>query len=129
MTKKGSTNYHLKRKLFNFADLHSLEQLIKSPTRITESSETTIDLIFVNNNHRIVDSGVVHCSISDHSLVYCILKAGVPRAAPRIIEHRSYKNYNKDAFIRDLNGINWDLINDEPNVELAVKLWNDLFTV
>ena len=53
--KKGSSNFYLKRKLFNFADLHSLKQLIISPTRITESSGTIIDLIFVNN-HRIVDS-------------------------------------------------------------------------
>ena len=106
--KKGSSNFYLKRKLFNFADLHSLEQLIKSPTRITESSETTIDLILVNNNHCIVDSGVVQCTISDHSLVYCTLKVGVSRAVPRIIEHRSYKNYDKDVFIHDLNEIHWD---------------------
>ena len=126
--KKGSSNFYLKRKLFNFADLHSLEQLIKSPTRITESSETTIDLILVNNNHRIVDSGVVQCTISDHSLVYCTLKAGVSRAVPRIIEHRSHKNYDKDVFIHDLNEIHWDLVNEESNVETAIKIWNDLFT-
>ena len=30
------------------------------------------------------------------------LRAGVPKAVPKIIEHRSYKNYNKDAFIKDL---------------------------
>ena len=101
-----------------------MEQLI----RITESSETTIDLILVNNNHRTVDSGVVQCTISDHSLVYCTLKAGVSRAVPRIIEHRSYKNYDKDVFIHDLNEIHWDLVNEESNVETAIKIWNDLFT-
>lgn len=90
--KSGSSKFYLKRKLFNFADLHSLEQLIKSPTRTTEFSETIIDLIFVNNNHRIVDSSVVQCTIGDHSLVYCTLKPGVSRAVPRKIEHRSYKN-------------------------------------
>ena len=126
MFKNGSSDYYSKRNLFNFANLHSLDQVIETPTRITEASET-IDLIFVNNNHRIVDNGVVHCSISDHSLVYCIMKAGVPRAVPKIIEHRSYKNYNKEAFIRDLNEINWDQINEELNVEVAINLWNDLF--
>ena len=73
--------------LYNFADLHSLKQFIISSTRITESSGTIIDLLFVNNNHRIVDRGVIHCIICDHSLVYCTLKTGVPRAMPRLIEH------------------------------------------
>ena len=60
---------------------------------------------------------------SDHSLIYSAWKAGVPKAAPRIIEHRLYKNYDKDVFIHHFNKINWDL-----NVETAFKLWNDLFT-
>ena len=38
-------------------------------------------------------SGVVLSSISDHSLVFCILKEGVTKAKPRIIEFRSYKSY------------------------------------
>ena len=122
--KKGSSDFYLKRKLFNIADLHSLEQLIKSPTRITDSSETTIDQILVNNNHRIVYSGVVQCTISYHSLVYCTVKAGVSRAVPRIIEHRSYKNYDKDVFIHSLNEIHWDLVNKESNVETAIKIFH-----
>ena len=75
----------------------------------------------MNNNHRIVDSGVIHCTISDQ-------KAGVPKAAPRIIEHRLYKNYDKDVFIHHFNKIYWDLVNNTLNVEMAFKLWNDLFT-
>ena len=34
--------------------MYNLEQLIDTPTRITENSNTLIDLIFANNNHRIV---------------------------------------------------------------------------
>ena len=30
---------------------------------------TAIDLVFVNNTHRIVESGVIHSAISDHSIV------------------------------------------------------------
>ena len=44
------------------------------------------------------------------------------------MEHRPYENYDKDVFIHDLNQINWDLVNNELNVETAFKLWNDLFT-
>ena len=68
----------LRQQLIRFSTSHYLEQLIKTPTRITEQSATAIDLLFVSNYHRIIDSGVLHPSLSDHSLIYCILKAGVP---------------------------------------------------
>ena len=90
-----------KQKLQNFANLHNFEQLIKSPTRVSESSNTTIDLLFSNNNHRTVESGVIPCAISDHSIIYCTVKSGVRRSPPQIIEHRSYPTYDKNAFIMD----------------------------
>ena len=63
-----------------------LDQLITEPTRITETSQTTIDLIFVNNTQKIVRSGVIPCALSDHSLVFCVFnKAGVTKAPPRIL--------------------------------------------
>ena len=69
-----------------------LDQLITKSTRITETSQTIIDLIFVNNSQRTVRSDVIPCSLSDHSPVFCLLKAGVPKAPPRTIEYRSYEN-------------------------------------
>lgn len=80
----------LKRKLQSFTNLHNLEQLIQHPTRLTANNESLTDVIFVNNNYRVVGQGVIHLSLSDHSLVYCIIKAGVPKASPRVIEYRSY---------------------------------------
>ena len=59
------------RKLMQITRLHGLTQLIKNPTRVTEDTSSTIDLIFVNNCHRIVTHGVQECGISDHSIVYC----------------------------------------------------------
>ena len=57
------------RLLKNFATSSGLSQVINAPTRITNISQTMIDLIFVNNEHRIIDSGVIPMSISDHSCV------------------------------------------------------------
>ena len=58
-----------------------------------------------SNQHRIVDSGVVSLSISDHSLIYCVLKAGVPKATSRTIEYRSFKGFDENAFIQNLKNI------------------------
>ena len=91
-----------KQLLLNFARQFHLDQLITKPTRITETSKTMIDLIFVANSQRIVRSDVIPCSLSDHSLVFCVFKAGITKAPPRIIEYRSYKHYNKQSFLQDL---------------------------
>ena len=60
-------SYKLKQKMQRFATSNHLEQLISSPTRISEKASTAIDLIFTNISHRIVDHGVT----SDHFLLYC----------------------------------------------------------
>ena len=61
-----------RRKLKGIADLHDIKQIIDSPTRIAEHSESQIDLIFTDNVHKIVDFGVKDFGISDHSMVYCV---------------------------------------------------------
>ena len=87
-----------------------------------------IDLIFVNNEHRIIDSGVIPMSISDHSLVYCTLKTGVRKASPRVIEYRSYKSFNADSFINDIENIPRHVVENETNIDDAVITWNKLFS-
>lgn len=65
-------------------------QLISDPTRIVERSSTLIDLIFTTDSEKIVDSGVIECSISDHSLVYIVRKAKAPSGPIKTINCRSY---------------------------------------
>ena len=42
------------------------------PTRVTSTSATLIDLILPNTPENILQSGVIHLGISDHSLVYAL---------------------------------------------------------
>ena len=116
-----------RRRMERFASQFGFCQLLSDPTRVTEFSRTTIDLIFVNNNHRISQSGVIHLPISDHSLVFCVMKSGVPKAQPRTIDYRSYKNYDKNAFLSDLNQVPWSVIDATDDVDEAICTWNDLF--
>ena len=78
-----------KQELKKFAISHDLTQLITEATRVTETSQTLLDVILVNNDHRINDYGVVPVPLSDHYLVYCVFKAGVTKAPPKTIEYRS----------------------------------------
>ena len=67
-------------------------------------------------------------SISDHSLIYCVLKAGVPKATSRTIEYRSFKGFDENAFIQNVKNVPWHIVDDKSNVNDAVLTWNKLFT-
>lgn len=105
-----------KQELKKFAISHDLTQLITEAIRVTEASQTLLEVILVNNDHRITDSGVVPVSLSDHYLVYCVLKAGVIKATPKTIEYRSYKNFDVNTFLADLNNVPWHVIENEEDM-------------
>ena len=117
---------HLRHKLEEFASNQGLSQIVDKPTRATENSSTTIDLIFVNNSHRIVQSGVLDSSISDHNVVFCTIKGGVKKLPPKVFEYRCFKNYDKEAFLEDLNNVPWSAIESTNDVDDALFLWESL---
>ena len=78
--------------LRGITELHDLKQVIESPTRVTEHSDSLIDLCFTNAHQKITDSDVVDPGLSDHSLVYCVMRSGRHRAPPKTIQFRSFKN-------------------------------------
>ena len=62
-------NYDNDARVKNFVDLLNscgLFSLITKPTRISQSSATLIDNIFVNSIHNDFDAGVLCSDISDH---------------------------------------------------------------
>lgn len=118
---------HLSRKLDDFSMRYSLDQIVSKPTRVTEYSNSTIDLILVNNKHKIVQCDILQSSISDHSPVFCVIKGGVKKLPAKIFEYRSFKNFEKGAFLRDLNTVPWSIIESAEDVDDAVTLWEQLF--
>ena len=92
---------------------------------MTETSRSLLDVILVNNDHRITDSGVVPVLLSDHYLVYCILKSGVIKAPPKTTEYHSYKNFDVNTFLADLT---WHIIENKEDIDDAVFIWNQLFS-
>lgn len=60
--------------LRNFCSSIGLHQLIKEPTRVCISTQTTIDLVLVSDKLRIANSGVIHYGLSDHAMIFCTRK-------------------------------------------------------
>ena len=109
------------RKLKVVTNKLHLRQIIRSSTRITCKTKSTIDLIFTNIDH-IRDSGVLDYIISDHRPVYMIKKHA--RFKPSFVTtlQRNYRTYNKvnweNQIERDWRWIDFWNIKDDPN-----KLW------
>ena len=92
---------HLK----DLLEVYGLKSWVKLPTRIGKTSSTLLDLILTNNTRRIFSSGVVNADISDHSLIYTILRTTAPRLRSRKIQLRSVKNFDQDLFLRDFHNV------------------------
>ena len=107
--------------LTNIVDIHNLHQPIDSPTRITNTPSTLIDVTFTNCQNNIVSAGVSHVSLSDHSLVYAFRKISIN--SPKSHSTLTLRlNVDSARFGYDISTKDWDRVNsfDDPNVMWAI---------
>ena len=62
-----------------FCSLHGLEQLIKSPTRVTCSTSSLIDHILTTFPERLSQQGIIDVGLFDDQLIHCTSKFHVPK--------------------------------------------------
>lgn len=98
------------RYLSDLLDIYNLRNLIEIPTRTGKTSETLLDLINTNNNKRILTSGVVDVHLSEHSLIYTVLRASAPRLRSRKICLRSLKHFDSALFRQDFHNAPFQII-------------------
>ena len=96
------------REIKNYFVSYGYKQLIEKATRITETSETLIDVILTNSRETIRNYKTVLSSDSDHDIIAVIRKKLTPRYSPRTIYSRNYKNYNTNVIKNELRNLNWE---------------------
>jgi len=69
----------------NLFSSSNLTQIITEPTRSDSKSTSLLDWILVSHPGRIISSGVLPDSFSDHSMIYCVWKITIPRLPPSIL--------------------------------------------
>ncbi len=101
-------------------------QLIDKPTRVTNSSSTTIDLIYTSMVEHHSTSGVLECALSDHYMTFTVLKFSCKkRSAPRIVTVRDFKNFDPLQFNNDIMDCGlYDSVSNSPNVDEAWHSWS-----
>ena len=99
-------NHH--REVKNLFVSYGYKQLIEKATRITETSETLIDVILTNSPQTIRNYDTVLSSNSDHDIMAIIRKKLTPKYPPRTIYSLNYKNYNTNVIKNQLRNVNWE---------------------
>ena len=89
--------------------MFSLVQIIKEPTRVTETTVSVIDHILCNNTEKICQSGVLNIGLSDHFIVYCTRKLSKCFFNKHnTVKVRSVKSYDKNVFISKGTEAKWE---------------------
>lgn len=84
-------------------------QVIDEPTRVTTSSRTLLDVIFINRPDLVESSGTIEHTFSDHLGISCTIGSMVRLPSKtRFVTYRNYRNFNLENFIADLYATPWD---------------------
>ena len=88
------------KNFFQLCSLYGLEQLIKSPTRVTCSTSSLIDHIVTTFPERASQQGIIDVGLSDHQLIYCTRKFSHTKFGTtyKQITFRFLKNYTAQAY-------------------------------
>ena len=138
-----TTTPHCYTKRLNcISESFNLKQIITEPTRITETNETLLDVIYCSNASKICKSGVIHAGISDHSVTYAIIGKNKNKAGNMVNTDsttcsnkqnhnyktsRSYKRFNEQIFLQDLAQTNWNPVLNTGDVDLSAELFEKMF--
>ena len=90
---------HSNKKWQHLIDLFDLSQMIREPTRVTETTSTIIDHVYTSHPDNIIESFVSPCSISDHFLVCFTRKISnrISKSKHVTTKYRCFKNFNEDV--------------------------------
>ena len=109
-----------------------LNQIIKEPTRVTNTSETLIDHIYVSDDLPVLYSSPIGYSISDHFPVYAVFKMtnidfNKNDGRHKTIKYRKCNNFNSATFLSDLQNAPW-LTNGAENISMDQYLQSFIST-
>lgn len=107
---------------FDLMSSNGFRPLILQPTRVTLSSATLIDNIFINDMQTTSTGGNITTSISDHFPQFCSIDIFEKNKKTKSVKYaRSYKHFNQNEFENELKSINWDALFQDQNSDGCMK--------
>jgi len=113
----------------NFELSFGLKQLINAPTRVTLSTETILDHMYVSFNDKIVQTGVFSLTNSDHRFTFFVRGKVKMESSSTIIKFRSFKDVNWDKFSDEFKNYDWNCLNQVFDSEEQIDLFEKIILV
>ena len=108
--------------------INGYKQLINKPTRITETTETLIDVIQTTHPINISKSVVIPAGLSDHDMIGCVRKMYKFKRNPKTITCRNYAKYNPETINKELVNNDWENVYNSVDANIAWQHMNSLLT-
>ena len=105
---------------------NNLKQLISEPTRITDHSQTLLDVLFTSSPDVFSSSGATECVGSDHLMIFGEHKEEVKLPA-KVCTVRSFKKCEEKALLSDLGSAPWQVMDSFDDVNDKLSYWMTLF--
>ena len=107
---------------YNVLTANGFRPLILQPSRVTKTSATLIDNIFINDMASKSKGGNLVSSISDHFAQFSSLDI-FPKKRPNALPKfgRTYKNFSHSSFSNEMNKINWSQILHGKNTDSQIE--------
>ncbi len=105
------------QKFFNFS------QIISEPTRVTATSSSIIDLLFVSDSLEVTDVDVSDSAgISDHQIISCKIKCFPKQKLRHTVMFRDLRSIPIDNFNDVATNVSWDDIFDGQSIDEKVSI-------
>lgn len=112
--------------LLNLFNKYGLSQCVKDPTRVTDVTNTLLDLLVCSDSNFVQNVSVINMDdISDHKLVNFTIKISKSKPKPTYKTYRDYSNFDYNYFLDDLRNINWQYIQSLTSIDLMVEFFNN----
>lgn len=111
-----------KKALSHFITSNQLTQLIKQPTRTTIKSSTLIDHIYTNLDHNLTTAGTIKYGLSDHDLIFVIIKKHTKPTPRESFKCRSLTRYSLENLNGELNNLDWTSLDSMTDVNKGWQL-------
>ena len=115
----------------NVAEPFGLTQIIQTPTRVTETSSTLIDLALVSHVNNVKTLGVVDIpGISDHRLIYFAYSVAKIKSKPKTVTKRDFRKFSEADYIKDMSEAPWEnvLSVDDNDIDGQVCILENIFS-
>ncbi|CAH2018232.1 unnamed protein product [Acanthoscelides obtectus] len=89
-------------------DMYGFKQIIDAPTRVTNSTASLLDPIFINTPITVTNWFTLDANLlSDHKIVCCILNISRVKHEQKMITFRDFSHFDEQSFIDDLARVNF----------------------